>query len=183
MESQNAPDRNTLIGYLQHDESAALYGEGILVDLESGEYLLRVEACEATRPGNWFHGPFKDRTQAMNYARYLANLGRSGIRRENALPMVWQGGSQGNPIGVIRLYQVTHPCPAISSVVAPQREGGTVMVTSAHREALRSGNPMKSAEYAGQGQQLSVPVVETMKKHNLQLVKRVPGGELMVTKY
>ena len=42
---------------------------------------------------------------------------------------------------------------------------------------------MISAEYAGQGQQLAVPIVEAMKKHNLQLVKRVPGGELIVTKH
>ena len=127
---QNMPDRNQLIGYIQLDVSATLHGEGILTDLKQGQYLLRVEACEATQPGNWFHGPFKDYLQAMSYAKYLADLGRSGIRRENALPMVWIGGSQGNPVGVIRLYQVIHPSPAISSVVAPQREGGTVMVRS-----------------------------------------------------
>lgn len=123
---QNMPDRNELIAYIQHDESAALYGEGILTDLTQGQYLLRVEACEATRPGNWFHGPFNDYSQAMSYAKYVANLGRSGIRRANALPLVWVGGSQGNPIQVIRLYRVIHPCPAISSVVAPQREGGSI---------------------------------------------------------
>ena len=76
-------------------------------------------------PGNWFHGPFNDLAGAERYAKYLADLGQSGIRRESALPQIWTGGSAGNPIEIIRVYCVKHESPAISSVVAPQPEGAT----------------------------------------------------------
>jgi hypothetical protein len=149
---------------ISHDASVALHGRGILCDLRPGEYLVRVEASGAIAPGNWFHGPFKDLAGAERYGRYLAELGRSGIRRENALPLVWQGGAAGNAIEVIRVYRVKHASPAISSVVAPQTEGDM------------------STEYPGQGQQLCIPVRQVREKEGLDLVERVRSAEIRVTR-
>jgi hypothetical protein len=152
------------IQYISHDVSVALHGRGILYDLQPGQYLVRTEASAAKSPGNWFHGPFSDLAGAERYAKYLADLGQSGIRRENALPQIWKGGSAGNPIEVIRVYCVKHESPAISSVVAPQPEGTT------------------SLQYPGQGQQLCVPVKQVREKEGLDLVERVPRAEIRVTK-
>lgn len=165
------PSRHQMINYIFHDESAALYGEGILVDLRPGEFLLRVEARGASGPGNWFHGPFDTRPDADRYADYLLSLGRQRIREENALPRVWKDGSSGNAVDVIRYYKVRFACPAISSVVAPQRETGTVMARPEHRSAGKAG----FNEYAGQGQQLSVPVSRVRDLHGIDLVERVFG--------
>jgi len=176
------PSRHDLINYITHDKTVALHGRGVLTDLKPGQFLVRVEARSATRPGNWFNGPFGSREEAKRYAQYLADLGESGIRRNSALPRVWEDGAQGNRIEVIRVYEVNHPSPAISSVAAPQREAGTVMVRPEHRAALRSGSAIDAAEYAGQGQQLSVPVTQAHQVHELELVKRVSGDEIKVTK-
>lgn len=181
MTGVSLPNRYELIEYIKHDEADVLHGEGILTDLRVGHFLLRVEARADELPGNWFHGPFQGRADATGYARYLVQLGKSGIRRENALPMVWDGGRSGNAIDVIRLYQVIHPTPAISSVVAPKRESGTVIVTERHRQAAHAGDPVLAAEYAGQGQQLSVPVTRVRENHEVELVRRVPGGEIAIT--
>jgi len=171
-----------MVNYIQHDESSSLYGEGLLVNLRQGQYLVRVEARVIFEPGNWYNGPFLNLTDARHYAKYLANLGVSGIRRKSALPRVWSNGSSGNRVEVIRLYRIVNPSPAISSVVAPQRESGTVVARPEHRAAMLAGNIMLAAEYSGQGQQLSLPVKQMSEKHNIKIVERVIGEEINITK-
>jgi len=173
------PTRLQLIEYITHDKAAALYGRGILTDIKPGQFLVRVERRAAKGPGNWFNGPFRTRAAARRYAQYLADLGERGIRQESALPRVWKDGGQGNAIEVVRIYEVNHPSPAISSVVAPQREGGTVMARPEHYRAIQSGKPIPP-EYAGQGQQLSVPVTQTKQVHDIDLVTRVAGEQFDV---
>jgi len=176
------PSHYDLIQYIQHDESTSLHGRGILVNLKPGQYLVRVEANAAKRPGNWFHGPFYNLADARKYAAYLADLGESGIRRVNALPRIWEDGWEGNAVEVIRLYQVLYPSPAISSVVAPQYETGAVMATPEQIEAARTGKFRHVPEYGGQGQQLSMPVKQVSRNHGFDLVKRVVGEETKITK-
>ncbi len=182
MATSEPPTRMQLIDWLapRHDEAVALHGRGLLVDLVPGRYLARAEGRYDPRPGRWFLGPFLDRAHAVRYSEYLAGLGRRGLRRELALPRIWEDGGQGNQVDVIRLYTVVHPTPAISSVVAPQREGGTVMARPEHRAAVMAGNVMQSAEYPGQAQQLLLPVVEASLHGTVDLVARVPGAVISV---
>ena len=170
------------IGEDLHDEDSSLYGEGILRELKVDQVLIRVEATQAEHPGDWFHGPFTNYQHAKRYADYLLNLGKAGIRKVNALPRVWPKGYQGNPIDVIRFYRVANHCPGISSVVAPQRECGTIMARPEHLAALLSGDKEAIADYPGQGQQLAVPVKRVFKEHGIKLVERMQGCELPVAK-
>jgi hypothetical protein len=164
------PSRMDLVLAIQHDKKAALYGRGILTDLRPGQYVVRVEAEAARYPGNWFNGPFNTTEEARRYADYLADLGEGGIRRESALPLVWEDGNGGNKVEIIRIYEVRQPTPAISSVVAPQMEG---------KAATHGG---KAVVRAGQGQQLSMPVVQAAKVHDMELVRRLPGQDIKVKK-
>jgi hypothetical protein len=179
------PTRWQLIDYIRHDEKAALYARGMLYDLKPGEFLVRVEARHAPGPGNWFNGPFKTADQAKEYAEYLANMGEKGIREVSALPLVWEGGSPGSKVEVIRIYRVARETPAIGSVVAPQKEGLAKAATGAANASKDAANASKGASpvvRAGQGQQLSLPVTQAEQVHGLKLVERFDWLEILITK-
>jgi hypothetical protein len=185
------PKREVLIKYLHHSEDVALHGRGILYDLKPGEFLVRVEGKFDTHGGSWFNGPFKSAKEAKEYADYLAGLGKEGIRQESALPKAWVNKikhkdgstsivlSRGNKVEVIRIYEVKHPTPAISSVVQKQEEGAA-LVKAGTVDPVKAG---KAREFrAGQGQQLSVPVKKVKDIHGIDLVKRHDWLEVLITK-
>jgi hypothetical protein len=182
------PTRWQLIEYIRHDETTSIYARGVLHDLRPGQILLRVEARGDLTPGNWFNGPFKDLKDAQNYAKYLADLGEEGIRRESALPLVWKDGGKGNKVEVIRFYKVAHETPAIGSHTAAQVEGVPKAAGNAADAAKEAAEPIKDPTTgkplvrAGQGQQLSLPVWQAKNVHGLDLVERMNQFEITVTK-
>lgn len=187
------PTRFQLIEYIRHDATTSIHARGVLYDLRPGQILLRVEERSALGPGNWFNGPFKTIEEAQRYAKYLADLGEEGIRRESALPLVWSDGGTGNKVEVIRFYRVTSETPAIGSWAAPQTEGVAKSAAQAADASKATGDAAKATgnaaktvakpvERAGQGQQLSLPVSQAKKVHGLDLVERLNHLELPVTK-
>lgn len=179
------PTRNQLIKYIKHDKSVALHGEGVLRDLRPGEFLVRVEGRWDKHPGGWFNGPFKTAEDAQKYAMYLSDLGQDGIREVSALPIkyVKEIKEKGvivlkkntNEVDIIRIYKVKHETPAISSVVAPQKEGA-----ARGSEAMRvKGAPEVRG---GQGQQLSLPLWAAKELHGIDLVERVNSIEILIRK-
>ena len=65
-------------------------------------------------------------------------------------------------------------------MIRSQPEGGKVMVRPEHREAIRTGNPEVAHEYKGGNTQLELPVKGMRKTYNIEIVKRVEGGEFPV---
>ena len=121
-------------------------------------------------PGDWFSGPFVSLVAAGEYARFLAGLGRQGIRERCALPEFWNPGSAGNPVEVLRTYRLEHEAPGISSAAARQREGA---------QPDAGG---RARGYGGEGWQVTLPCRRAQAKFGLALVSRVPGAELAVSK-
>lgn len=69
---------------------------------------------------------FDSLEEALQYARSASRRGESNIRETSALPRIWPGGAQGNPVDAVRVFEVPPNTPYIQGVVGPQLEGGTV---------------------------------------------------------
>lgn len=84
-------------------------------------YLVR-----AGPPGSYGDHLFESLAEAEAYARQLASTGEAAIRETSALPRIWPGGAEGNPVDAIRVFEVPPDTPYIQGVVSPQMEGGAV---------------------------------------------------------
>ena len=88
---------------------------------ETTETTFLVRAGPAGRYGA--HHLFTSRSEAEAFARQMSRLGRSEIRRQFALPLVWENGQAGNPVDFIRVFRVPRGTRGIQGVVGPQQEG------------------------------------------------------------
>lgn len=97
--------------------------------LERGVYDVTSQKSYIVRagpPGLYGDHLFTSLAEAEAYARHLASTGEIAIRETSALPRVWPGGAEGNPVDVVRVFEVPVGTPYIQGVVGPQAEGGTV---------------------------------------------------------
>jgi len=176
------PSLYELIEKIDHDDTKAVAGRGFLVNLSPGQFLTRVEANDAKYPGDWFNGPFNDLDSARNYGKWLANMGRKKIRDVSALPHIWEDGGRGNAVEVVRIYQVIHSTPSISSVVEAQDEHGSYMASPEQLASVRAGTYQYEPRYKGNGHQISLPVKYMAMDHQINLVKRLSSEDIPITK-
>jgi hypothetical protein len=97
--------------------------------LERGAFDTTTEATYAVRAGpagKYADHLFSSQAEAEAYASQLASTGEAAIRNTSALPRVWPGGGQGNPVDAIRVFEVPPNTAHIKGVVGPQIEGGAV---------------------------------------------------------
>ena len=69
---------------------------------------------------------FSSVEEAKTYAEQLASGGETAIRESSALPYVWPGGREGNPVDAVRVFEIPEGTPYIQGVVGKQMEGGAV---------------------------------------------------------
>jgi hypothetical protein len=136
-------------------EAENFLGRGFFAVTDRPSYVVRVGP-----PGKYADHIFTSAQEAKDYARWLADRGEASIREASALPRVWQGGAQGNPVDAARVFEVPKGTPYIQGVVEQKLEGGTV------------ANVPKI--YAGGGPQVVIP--------QNTIGKLVEGGEFPVTK-
>jgi hypothetical protein len=105
-------------------------------------------------PGRWGDHLFESLPEARNYAQKLASTGEQAIRETSALPRIWPGGAQGNPIRSISIFEVRPETGNILGAAAPQLEGGTVF------EAPLSYSGGGPQVVIGSGAQLGPPVAD-----------------------
>ena len=94
---------------------------GLFMRTEQPSFVVR-----AGPPGSWGDHIFSSAEEANAYAEQLAAGGEASIREASALPRVWSGGQEGNPVDAIRVFEVPSDTPYIQGVVGKQLEGGTV---------------------------------------------------------
>jgi hypothetical protein len=109
-------------GAIPEDEGAFLEGDdGVFGRTNGPSFLVR-----AGPPGSYGDHLFSSVNDAEAYAEQLAARGEEAIRETSALPYVWPGGREGNPVDAVRIFQVPADTPYIQGVVGKQLEGGTV---------------------------------------------------------
>ncbi len=103
------------------ENPGAFLERGAFGTTEGTTYIVR--AGPAGKYGDFI---FNSLPEAKAYATQLAKTGEAAIRRTSALPQVWPGGAQGNPVNAVNVFEVPPSTPYIQGVVGPQVEGGAV---------------------------------------------------------
>ena len=103
------------------EHPGAFLERGVFMTTSGETYIVR-----AGPPGSYGDHLFGSLAEAQAYARHLASGGEAAIREASALPRVWPGGAQGNPVDAINIFRVPSGTSYIQGVVGPQLEGGAV---------------------------------------------------------
>ena len=72
--------------------------------------------------GSYVDHLFDTKEEAVAYAEQAAQTSRAKIRQDSALPEVWPGGSKGNPVDAVRVFEIPPATQFLRSGVAPQPE-------------------------------------------------------------
>lgn len=127
-------------------------GDGVLVNVRRGEYMIRFENKGAPLPGDYFLGPFSSELKARKAAEDLAKLGRDQLRAESAILRGW------NNMEVIRVYKTNRTVPAIQGTIAPQ--------------AIHEGTKRTLFQPGGLVQ-LELPLISVRRDFKVELVTRI----------
>jgi hypothetical protein len=103
------------------DNEGAFTERGVFMRTEKPSYIVR-----AGPPGSYGDHIFSSAQEAKDYAEELAARGEASIRDTSAMPRVWPGGKEGNPVDAVRVFAAPKDLPYIQGVADKQLEGGAV---------------------------------------------------------
>ena len=112
-------------GNIPNNEDAFLE-RGVYGVTSSDTFLVRTEGI-GNKPGSYGVHLFPTQSEAFEFAKIMANSGEKSIRDNFGLLPVWNDGSPGNPVDVVRIYKVPSGTQYIQGVVGEQTSNGGIV--------------------------------------------------------